>query len=166
MSSKKFKTFKDFLMEVDKDEILYVGTEKGSGWIDIAKASEIIESLDKLEKKLHSKMENFYRTAARRVRDLPRSMIDYQDKLLNPEIDDITRKKLEGRLAEFERSFCASYKSRNDSQKLLRNWKEIDERFVKDTYQHETDVIGTCVILEGIDNGTLWSIDEKKTKKK
>lgn len=48
-------------------------------------------------------------------------------------------------------------------RKYLDEWTTVGERPVVDVYEHTVDIPGTTVILAGIENGSLWFKDEKKS---
>ena len=59
------KTFIEFLNELDKNEMVYVGTKNGTNWIVIDKPDKIIEILDNIEKELHAQVQRTYDVCSR-----------------------------------------------------------------------------------------------------
>ena len=44
------KTFEEFLNKQNEDDIIYVGTKNGSGWIVIETTKDLINNMNKVEK--------------------------------------------------------------------------------------------------------------------
>lgn len=158
------KTFKETLNEINDNEILYVGTKNGSGWIVIETAGVIIENVEKLEKLLRNKVERINRDSNTRVKNLPYRIVSLRDELENIDPKNVKGKgKIETQLFDLESKFVNAFLRRKETSKRLATWKHLNDRAVVETYPHETDVLGTCIVLEGSDDGDLWYQGEKKS---
>lgn len=162
----KTKTFMDFLKEQENDEMIYVGTKDGAGWIVIERAETLIQKMEKLESYLHGKASDTYKNAVDNLRKLPSFIVEDQKKIDILEADAEDKKeelrKAKGLLSDHERKYVSSYMTRKKYSNVLKSWKRVDERKVIETYEHNTDKIGTCVLLEGFENGELWYFGEKE----
>ena len=160
------KTFIEFLNELNKDEMVYVGTEKGTNWIVIDKPVKIIEILDVIEKELHAQMQRIYDAANERVIGIPSLLIKERKqltKLTKIKGRDVTNliNESRGRIYKLESTFVSAFNTRKKYGKILDKWVDIRDRKVVDIYEHETDIPGVSVILEGYGDGTIWFYGEK-----
>lgn len=158
------KTFINYLKEVDKNEVLYVGTKNGTSWIIIEPVSTILENLDRLEEIVHGRVVKQNSNAQNLLLDIPCQIAQVQHRLLKDEFENPKdKRKTESKLYELEKNFANAFFMRKQTRERLDKWIKIADREVIDTYIHDgNDVPGTCIILEGSDNGTLWYKGEKK----
>ena len=160
------KTFIEFLNELNKDEMVYVGTEKGTNWIIIDRPDKIIEILDTIEKELHAQMQRIYDAANERVTGIPSLLVKERKqlakliKIKNRDVRDLINES-RGRIYKLESTFVSAFDTRKKYGKILNKWVDIRDRKVVDIYEHETDIPGVSVILEGYGDGTLWWYGEK-----
>ena len=165
----KTKRFLEFLKEEEPDELIYVGTQGGSGWLLIETAQTLIDNLDKIEDRLHKRSEYVLRDAKQRIKSLPFKIVEAQqelDKLKKSNDateDDI--KKAESRLFAAERSFVTSYGIRKRYTTYLNKWVHVSKREVLESYPHTVNDPGVSVIITGIEQGDLWFKDEKGRNK-
>ena len=153
----------NFLKEQDRNETIYLGTKNGSGWIVIETAEKIIESIDKLEKHLRDDAERNLRNAKVVLKNKPFEIVEILNKLkVEDSYDKKELKELESKLARYERRYANAFITREKYMKLINGWKTVDKRNVVETYNHETDTKGICVLVDGIENGTLWFKGEKR----
>lgn len=158
---KKLK-FIEFLKEQDSNEVIYLGTKDGSGWIVIDTAETIINNMKKIEKIVRSRIVTKNKKAQDILDTFPSLIVKVQDELKESIMDKEEIKKLENKLWGLESRYNSAFCTREKLSKTLKSWKTIGNRIVEESYDHETDVIGKCVLLEGFDNGTLWFKGEKK----
>lgn len=155
--------FINFLQEQDQNEIIYLGTKNGSGWIAIETAEQIIENIDNIEKCLRDDAERILRKAKNILKNKPFDIVENLNKLKEEEsYDKKELKKIKLKLANDERKYVNAFSTRKKYSKLIEGWTTIDKRKVVEVYNHETDVKGICVLVNGIDNGTLWFKDERE----
>lgn len=158
------KTFIEYLKEQNQNEILYVGTNEGSSWIIIESVETILENLERLEEIVHEGVEKQYSTSQDTLEKIPCQIVQTQIMLLRNKFENTKdKRKLEGKLCELEKKFANAYFMRKRSRNQLDNWVEIHNRKIMDIYEYDgTDEPGTCIILEGSENGTIWYKNEKK----
>lgn len=85
------KTFINYLKEVDKNEVLYVGTKDGTSWIIIEPVSTILENLDRLEEIVHGRVVKQNSNAQNLLLDIPCQIVQVQHRLLKDEFEKFTR---------------------------------------------------------------------------
>ena len=160
------KTFIEFLNELDKNEMVYVGTEKGTNWIIIDKPDKIIEILDTIEKELRAQVQRTYDAANKKVVGIPSLLVKERKQLTklmnikNRDVRDLINES-RGRIYKLESTFVSAFDTRKKYKKILDKWVDIRDRKVVDIYEHETDIPGISAILEGYGDGTLWFYGEK-----
>ena len=160
------KTFIEFLNELDKNEMVYVGTKNGTNWIVIDKPDKIIEILDNIEKELHAQVQRTYDVAHEKVVGIPSLLVKERKqltklmKITNRDVRDLIN-ETRGRIYKLESTFVSAFGTRKKYRKILDKWIDIRDRKVVDIYEHETDISGVSVILEGYGDGTLWWYGEK-----
>lgn len=155
------KTLLETLSELKADETVYLATKKGTNWIAIDDASTIIENLDKIDKVLYKNIETSIEKAQESIDSLPGLMIKTREKISECN-NEFELKELKGKLDRIESGFVAAFNARQSNMKYLSNWVEIKDRNVVEVYQHNTDIVGPCIIVEGIDDGHLWYKGESK----
>lgn len=146
---------KKFLEKCEKDEIIYLGTDNGGGWIDICTASELILKLDEVNKEQKDKANKSLQQAIKAVELGPERILYHREELKNASSDK-EKKVLEGAVFRAEHRFATAFYSRAKYSKIIDGWKDIKERAVVETYNHETDGGGTCVIIRGHEKGDYW----------
>lgn len=157
------KTLIDFLKELEPNEMVYLGTTKGSGWIVIETASKIIENLDKLETMLHEDAKDTLERAIYIMNNYPLSITKTQEKIINyTGTDHREMEKLERTMDRLESAYVNAYRTRNEYRKHLANWIRLHDRKVEDIYEHQTEAVGTCIRVRGIEKGRLWFYGELK----
>ena len=155
------KTLIDFLNEVDKDEMIYIGAERGTNWIVIDKPDEIIEQLGRIEKQLYARIRHTYEGAIDKLASNP-SAIEKEKKRLK-RLEAIKDRDVRGPIAKSknfiataERELIASAITYKKYDKIVTEWVKLPNRKVLSVYPHETDIPGTSVIVEGYGYGFLW----------
>lgn len=159
----------ELLTELEADQMVYLGTNNGSGWIVIEPAGYIIEKIDDLEKYLHDRVKNALAEAEYDLKIYPKIMVDRQEKIKELIESNGDKKKIkseENMLRESERKFWAAYNKREKNTKFLTNWIHVSERKVKETYENGDEkygvINGYAIKVEGAENGELWFRHEKK----
>lgn len=153
--------FINFLKEQDQSEIIYLGTNNGSGWIVIDTVEKIIANIDKIEKHLRNNAERVLENAKMILKTKPFDIVDGLNKL-SGDYDSEELKKIKIKLEHDERKYANAFVTKEKYSKIISKWKTIDKRRVVNTYDHETDEKGICILVDGIDNGTIWFKGEHK----
>ena len=161
------KTFLEFLNEQKPEEMVYVGTFKGSGWLYIDTAQNLIEKIDDIEKKIRKDAERTLKTAQTRLGNIPGEIVAVQEevKKLTERGNKEALNKAKNSLLLLEHKFVSAFNTRELYSKALLTWTIFGKRIVKDTYKHETDVEGICILVDGFENGKLWFKDEEEKLK-
>lgn len=154
----------EFLSKVDKNEMVYIGTVRGSGWIIIDTAENLLVKLEEVDEQLKKEAKRIVKDSQKKLDSLPTSIVELQKEIA--ELKDAKEvKKAKSKLARAETAYATAYNQRALYQKSLDKWMPMGNRLVHDTYEHETDEIGTCVRVSGHEKGKYWSYDEQfKTK--
>lgn len=152
-------TLLEKLYKLDPNEIVYLGTREGTNWIRIDTAEFLIEHIEELNYTMKNDIYNTFNNALRYVEETPYRIVETMDKLKAEDDESKIRelkKTLDGYCSRFSTSYPRSKKLRNQ----LDNWVHVADRKVLEVYTHETDVIGTCIIIKGIESGKVWSVEE------
>ena len=155
------KNLKSFLEDLNKDQMVYLGTKDGSSWVSIETAGTILENLDKLNDLLYRQVTRSNRDARKLCKEFPVQIARLLSKI-EKTTDKEELDKLKYDLASYEKRFVLAYERREKTGKALSNWKEVKDRKVVDTYDHTVYVPGISVLIEGFELGELWFKDEKK----
>lgn len=155
------KTLKSYLETLDENEMIYLGTKNGSSFIVIEPVHTIIEKMDQINDIVHDRIVSGLNNAQRVLDTYPNLIIELQNKI-DSEQDHKKRKELKAKLEMAEAKFATAFGSRKRYRGAVSWKKKFGDRIVKDVYEHETDIPGTTIIVEGFDNGTLWFKDEHK----
>lgn len=159
-------TFINFLKKQEENEIIYLGTKHGSNWIVIDTAKNIIDKIDKLENYLHKQAVKNLSTSKNRMKELPYNITETLDRLKEEtekeksDVDEV--KKLKRRLDSYEKRYVSAYNTKVKYERALSSWKTVGNRLVVESYKHETDIVGTCVLIKGFEDGSLWCKGEHK----
>lgn len=154
-------TFINFLKKQEENEIIYLGTKLGSNWIVIDTAKNIIDKIDKLETYLHKQAVKNLNTSKIRMKELPYNITETLDRLKEKsDVDEV--KKLKHRLDSYEKRYVSAYNTKVKYERALSSWKAVGNRLVVEHCKHETDIVGTCVLIEGFEDGSLWFKGEHK----
>ena len=148
------KTLKTVLKEIEAYEVVYIGTIRGSGWLVIDTAQNVLNQLEEINEDMKREARRMIDQSQDRLNDLPTSIVAVQNEIKNCNDED-ELKKLKSRLLGFERTYASSYNSRMLYEKSLRSWKPIAKRGVHDMYEHKSEP-GTCIILTGFESGKYW----------
>lgn len=157
----KKKTFIEFLKEQDSTEMMYIGMKQGTNFIYIETAAEVIKNINKLENYLKNNAKRTLSESRAKIAKLPYDIVNLRTKI-SEETDKKERNRLEACLEEKNRQFASAYNQRNKYEKLLNEWITLPNRVVVETYEHEDNIPGTTVLLQGIEAGTLWFYGESK----
>ena len=154
-------TLKKYLETLDENEMIYLGTKSGSSFIVIEPVHTILEKMDQINDIIHDRIVSGLNNAQRVLDTYPKLIIELQYKL-DIEPDKKERKELKSKLETAEGKFATAFGSRKKYREAVSWKKNLKDRMVLDVYEHETDIPGTTVIVEGFDNGTLWFKGEHK----
>lgn len=155
----------EFLSEENQDTIVYVGTIRGSGWIVIDTAENLMKKLDDVNIQLIKEAERIVKNSQIKLDSLPISIVDTQKQIAECD-DEKELKKLNKKLANLEKNYATAYNSRMLYKQTLNKWIPLKDRGIYKQHEHETDIIGTCVLVSGFEKGKYWLYEEQfKTKK-
>lgn len=165
--AKRKQTLIDILNEQDPNEIIYLGANKGTNWLVIDKASNIIKNMEELNKTHFDKILYSISTSQNVIDDLPSKIIGWKKdrcKIKNMKNEENVKKaeKLDEMIYNAEKRYACAVLLRNKQLKVRDSWVHLNERLVVDIYEHETDVIGTCVLIKGTEAGNTWFYNEGK----
>ena len=135
----------EFLKTLDENEMVHLGTEKGSMWIAIEPAGVLLTKLDKLNKEMKRDNTNRLKNA--------RENVKWRSTRLLYASDESEREELTHKL-EVAKKYEQKYKEH------LKNWVAPKDREVVNTYEHTFEVAGTSVEIDGFEYGKYWSRDE------
>lgn len=156
-------TLMEFLKERASTERVYIGTDKGSGWIKICQAGSTIKRIDSFDKTLRASSEKTIQLAQQKIDFLPSKIVSLQNKIKTlKEYNVMVGDELENELGAAEYEYFKAYSRRKNAQETLNNWVHVGDREVKDIYQHNTGKPGIVVIIEGNENGKWFEGDEEK----
>lgn len=153
------QTLNEFLNTLDPNELVYLGTSEGHSWIMIDTVENVINSMDNLEKMAHDAAERELQSAIAKCYSIPHKILYLQEQTeLEEDADE--KEVLKDKLLTAERDFVYAFNTRKKCADLLKHWIVFGDRAVLDTYMKEIDDPGTCIVVEGRLNGTLWWKDE------
>lgn len=155
------KNFIELLEEMDKDELVYVGTKDGSNWIVIETVQTVLEKMDKVEKMTHDQVLRTLKRSKTNIHDYPYKIVELHEKIDKCK-DDKERGKLEYKLHDLESRFAATYHTYRKTKQLLSKWIKLPDRKIVETYPIDVENPGTAILLEGSITGSLWFKGEKK----
>ena len=157
--------FLDFLKQQDPDTMIYFGTKNGSSWLAIETAQTLIDNIDDMEKKLHRRSVDILRNAKEKLAVIPGKLVEAHEKLNELEASGDASKsdiaKAKTKVSELEKKFVAAFSTRKNYQNYIEFWIKLPERKVVESYSHTFDIPGVSVVIEGIENGGLWTKYEK-----
>ena len=87
------KTFEEFLNKQNEDDIIYVGTKNGSGWIVIETAKDLINNMQKVEKLVHRRVKETNKRSKEKLIKIPGLIVDSYKRIeeLDPKSDDYNK---------------------------------------------------------------------------
>lgn len=156
---KESNTLRAFLETSNPERLIYIGAKNGSNWIIIDTPANIIRDIDSIEKSIYDRVKDLYIRAVRDIKRIPPCIEEVEKKLANT-IDEKETKKLNKTLNYHIHRLNSARNCSEIYEKQLANWKPFVDRQVLDTYTHETRDRGTCVLIEGIDQGKFWTKNE------
>lgn len=158
----KPKNLNEFLERQNPEDLLYIGTEEGGGWLIIDTVKNVLGLLDKVDLKLRKYCEDVIANYQRDLDRLPEDIVDTQKELAwAEEKGDIELLALNRRkLAKKEANYVSAYAGRKKYQSSLNTWKSFGERKLLDIYPNTSDKPGTCVLISGFEKGDYWFKEE------
>jgi len=162
MAIKETKTFGEWLKEVDRNTMVYVGTKHGSSWLLIETAGDLIDNLEKLEyrlcKEAHLKRATYYEV----LEEAPRAIVRCENELDSiSDIEDPKVGKLRERIWKLRGEFASAWTGYKKYDRALISWVRLEDRFVNDVVEHYHDIPGIGVLIGGIEAGDKWMKHEK-----
>ena len=155
----------EFLSKMESNEMVYLGTIKGSGWLIIDTAENLLGKLDELNTQLIKAAECTVQRSQKVLNELPSFIVATQNEIAECS-DEKEVKKLKKKLANYETKYATAYNNRLMYGKALNKWTPVKNRLVHKTEVHESEIVGTCVLISGFENGKYWFYEEQfKTKK-
>ena len=148
-----------FLERVSPEELIYFGTSKGSNFIAVDTAANVIKNIDIYDQLIRNDLTRIHDKCANDLSNLPRKIVEIQDNLEKAETPDEIDKWSKKYEAFVERMMNA-YSARNNNATALRTWVPLKEREVEDTYPHTAYDKGTVILVKGKENGKYWSKEE------
>lgn len=150
----------------DPKRLVYIGTNKGSGFVLIEEAKKAIKKLDDVNKELYDKHQKSLSRAKSFIHDSPRRIVDIQDQLENciNSLTDEQVEKLREELRKLEQDFANAVRLRKELSGYLKNYVALKDRKILDTYDRQGYDPGICIIVNGIETNNIWFRNEKKEK--
>lgn len=151
----------------DPKRLVYIGTNKGSGFVLIDEVEKVIKKLDDVNKEMYDKHQKSLARAESSVYSLPRRIVDIQDQLENC-IDSLTYeqvKELRIELKNLEQAFANAVALRKKLSDYLKNYVKIKDRKIRDIYDRTVYDQGLAIIVNGIETNNIWFKDEVKEKR-
>lgn len=167
--AKLLETLKDIEEKMGSDYIVYLGSQKGSGWVIIDKVSTIISNIDDLEARIKNKSIEAVKKSEKEMIELP-SIIDARRKAVDefPDSEKMNKdgetdawKKVQAMLIASRQKFVTAFNRNIKHTKILSQWVPFNKRTVTDVYFHDYDVQGTAVIVKGEFIGDYWTKEEQ-----
>ena len=157
------KTLLNFLKEQSPDEMIYVKTTGGTGWVLIEEAGVILSKINDFEKNFYKHVLDINHKAAHKTQTFPNKIVlalsDIRKMNVAFENKNLI-KETEDNLHDLERQYVEAYKIRESTFNSLHRWIPLFSRKVIGTYCHVKDIPGTAVIIKGDEPGELKSIRE------
>lgn len=157
------KTFLEFLETQNPTQLIYVATEKGTNWMFIDTAGNLILNMKSNDKLVKDRANKHLDMAKRRFDSISLLYEEVNDKLIFSE-DENEKKELEKAITKIHLRLKQAIKFKKRQELVIKmGKKDLKDRKIISIYEHKTDPIGPCVILEGYDNGSYWFIEETYT---
>ena len=155
-------TLMEFLKERESTELIYIGTDKGSGWIKICQAGSTIRRIDSFDKTLKASSEKTIKLAQKNLDFLPSKISSLQSKIKTlKEYNVMVSDDLENELGAAEYEYFKAYSRRKNARERLDSWIHVGDREVKDIYPKTAGKPGTAVIIDGNEIGKWFEGDEE-----
>lgn len=151
----------NFLKKLDPNEMVYLGCKDGSSWLYIETAEKVLENLEKLDSKFRRDAERKVNNAQEKLDVIPAFIVDTQN-LIKKCTDEEELEILRAKRAKYETEYVSAFETKKKWKPYFDLWKKLEKREVIDTYKHTSDIVGTCIVIEGMDLGSLWFYNEKK----
>lgn len=148
-----------FLERLSPEELVYLGTNKGSNFIVVDTAENIIKDIDIINDVMLEELNRHYNRNIHELSKLPRATVEIQEKLeASTHSDDID--KWTKKFDLYIDKIVTAYNGRNNYAVTLRTWIPYKEREVVESYPHTAYEHGTVVLVKGKENGKYWSKQE------
>jgi len=157
------KTLKEFLETLEPEQVVYIGTEGGGGFMFCSPASKFKDDAEKIDKDNIEKLK-FLINKAHRVRRIVGDKITFLKKVANDESStkDGRLKAINRELPRLEDNIvvlCNSLSKLYNFEKSLENYIPLGDREVVESYERlQKD--GLVVMVEGVENGSYWFVEE------
>lgn len=152
---------KELLRTIPDDEYVYIGSK--SGFVCICKCSEAEKELRKKSKYYFDTYSEQKRTAEVRIESHPKIMKRYRD-ALNEALeknDSANIRKMKSTLLKADAEYKYQVRNLGRLKKIVSGYKKFIDREVIDTYKRKwIEPLGTVILVEGVENGPYWSLDE------
>lgn len=169
------KTLLNVLKQLNPKEMIYLGCNRGSNWIIIDRAENLIKNIDNLNDNLYNdavRKRNNYNAIIYRspftILDLRKELEEHKliiSKMVNKDVDDKDVNAIENKILSTERSFASAVKCRDNLNTIIEKWKPIKNREVFDIYDVDSDIKGKAIKFDGRIDGAFWFDSEQKDKK-
>lgn len=155
-------TLNEFLEKLEnKEELIYLCTEKGSNFIVIETAQTLIERMDDVEKLIRNKVDRIYKENYERALAFPHEISTTIKELSSS--DSTNERKVKNKLRSLESRYVSAIKVRDQYGAALDAWKYVGDRVIKGIDERTVYDPGTIVRIEGFESGSLWNRGERKT---
>lgn len=152
---------KELLCTIPDDEYVYIGSQ--SGFSCICRCSEAKKQLKEKSKYYLDMYSEQKRMAEVRIENHPKIMKRYRYMLSGAEKkNDISQiKKIEAQMLRAETEYKNNLRDLERLTGIVSGYKKFMDREVKDTYRRKwIEPLGTVIIVEGVEAGPYWSLDE------
>lgn len=155
-------TLMEFLKERESTERIYIGTDKGAGWVKVCQAGSTIRRIDSFDKSLKASSEKTIKLAQQKLDFLPSKISSLQSKIKTlKEYNVMVGDELENELKAAEYDYFKAYSRRKNAQETLDSWTHVGDREVKDIYPKTTGKPGIAVIIDGNEIGRWFEGDKE-----
>lgn len=174
----------DFLKKRPIDEIVYIGSSLGSGWLYIGTAMEAISFIPIIDAYLNKCIETRVK-GKKNCLKLNGNLINQKKELLKEiqdgNVDFATKeesneaaKKLALSIRSLQSELDSAPDMLRDLRRMKKEYTSVADREEVSSYEHTSYPAGTCIIFKGanlysnvnIETSTVWEIDEIETFKK
>lgn len=152
---------KELLRSIPDDEYVYIGSQ--SGFVCICRCSEAKKELKEKSKYYLDMYSEQKRIAEVRIENHPRIMKRYRDSLQEAckenNVSDI--RKMKAALIKADAEYKYQLRNLERLTGIVNGYKKFMDRKVKDTYRRKwIEPLGTVILVEGVEAGPYWSLDE------
>lgn len=156
---------KELLRDIPDDEWIYIGSQ--SGFVCICRCSEAKKELKEKSKYYFDMYSEQKRMAEVRIENHPKIMKKYRDILEEAckenNVSDI--RKMKAALIKADAEYKYQLRNLERLTGIVSRYKNFIDREVKDTYRRKfVEPLGVVILVEGVENGPYWSLDEVKEK--